>query len=89
MTEQTTNNITEDFSVEILKTLERHGVTIHDTVKFLAGLMDNRLEKDILDVLSTKDHALYRIWSGDSNNRGQIALVKSDTLEKVYESVMI
>ncbi len=84
MTEQTTDNITEDFSVEIIKLLERHEVTIHDTVTFLAGLMDNRLEKGILDVLATKDHALYQIRQCEDGN-GQVALVRSDTLDKVFE----
>lgn len=82
MTQETTDNITGNFSVEILKTLERNDVTIHDMVKFLAGLMDNRLEKGILDVLATKDHALYQIRD---NEAGQVALVKSDTLDKVIE----
>lgn len=81
---QTTDNITEDFSVEIIKLLERHGVTIHNTVTFLAGLMDNRLEKGIIDTLATKDHALYQIRDCEDGN-GQVALVRSDTLDKVIE----
>lgn len=83
MTQETTN-ITEDFSVEIIKLLEHHEVTIHNTVTFLAGLMNNRLEKDILDVLATKDHKLYQIRQCEDGNQ-QLALVRSDSLDKVVE----
>ena len=74
----------QEFRGEITRSMEKHEKTVYDTTLFMARLMGNRrVAQLIADLVEIKDHHLYRIRTGDAN--AQIALVRSDSLDKVIE----